>query len=223
METRLSYSLADFLLFAPRTYHRLLARHNEALWPGQLVALAMGFAILGLIPRGAVREGRAIAGLLAAAWLHVAWAWHLERYATINWAASYLALGFGLEAALLLVLGVGLGRLRPHDDPVARLGLGLFLLALLLQPLLDPLFGRPWAEIRLFGLMPEPTLTASLGLILLLAEGWPLWLLLPLPLLGCLVSGATALALGEPLALLLPFAGGLALLLAALRPWWAHQ
>jgi hypothetical protein len=223
METWLSYSLADFLLFAPRTYRRLIALHNEAAWPGQPVALVMGLAILGLVPQGSGREGRAIAGLLAAAWLHVAWAWHLERYATINWGAAYLAAGCGLEALLLLVIGVGFGRLRPRDDLVARLGLGLFLVALLLQPLLDPLAGRPWVEIRLFALFPEPTVTASLGLVLLLAEGWPLWLLLVLPLFGCVVGGATAWALGEPLPLLLPGVGGLALLLAARRQRRAHQ
>ena len=49
--------------------------------------------------------------MLAACWLWVAIAFHATRYATINWAASYFAWAFGLEAALLIWIGVVRGRL----------------------------------------------------------------------------------------------------------------
>ena len=93
-----TYSLSDFLLFSPRTYYRLFELYNRAIWPMQLVALALGAAILGLLRVGAAWQGRAVAVLLAACWAFVAWAFLLERYSTINWAASYFAVAFLLEA-----------------------------------------------------------------------------------------------------------------------------
>src|SRR5688572_19350147 len=98
-----TYSLSDFLLFAPRTYYRLFELYNAAIWPAQIVALALGGAILLLLAwRGPVWRGRVVAALLALCWLWIGWAFLLERYARINWAAEYLALGFALEALLLL-------------------------------------------------------------------------------------------------------------------------
>jgi hypothetical protein len=69
----LSYSLTDFLLFAPRTYYRLLALYNADLWPLHLAVVAAGAAILviAFCSRPAWL-GRVIAAILVAAWLLVA-------------------------------------------------------------------------------------------------------------------------------------------------------
>ena len=83
-----TYSAEDFLLFSPRTYWRLIERHNEALWPAQLPALLLGIAILWLLLRPRPWSHRAVAGSLAVLWGWVAWSFLWERYATINWAAA---------------------------------------------------------------------------------------------------------------------------------------
>ena len=44
-----TYSLSDFLLFSPRTYYRLIERHNLAVWPAQLLAFVLGLAIAFLL------------------------------------------------------------------------------------------------------------------------------------------------------------------------------
>ncbi|HEX6015786.1 MAG TPA: DUF6064 family protein, partial [Geminicoccaceae bacterium] len=111
MADLLTYALSDFLLFSCETYNRLFELHNEAVWPAQLVAVALGIAILTLLRWPSVRQGRAITAALAACWLWVAWAFHLERYATINWAATYFAAAFALQALLLAWWGVVRGRL----------------------------------------------------------------------------------------------------------------
>jgi hypothetical protein len=64
-------------------------------------------------------------------------------------------------------------------------------------PLLAPLLGRGWPQAEVFGIVPDPTVTATVGL-LLLAEGAPRWILLPAPVLWCAVSAATLLAMGSP-------------------------
>jgi hypothetical protein len=210
-----TYTLSDFLLFSPRTYYRLFELHNAAIWPLQIVAVALGVAILALVWRGGARQGRGIAAILAAAWLWVAWAFHLERYATINWAAEYFAAGFAIEALLLLWIGIVRSRLafRMGARVAERVGLGLFLFALAVQPLVGPLVGRKWSQLELFGLAPDPTAVATLG-VLLLATGRAPWALLPVPILWCAISGATLLAMEAPDAFLPPIAALLVLLAA---------
>jgi hypothetical protein len=40
-----TYSAEDFLLFSSRSYWRLIERHNEALWPAQIMALLVRCSI----------------------------------------------------------------------------------------------------------------------------------------------------------------------------------
>jgi Family of unknown function (DUF6064) len=205
----LTYSLADFLLFSPRTYYRLFELYNRAVWPAQVAALAVGAAILVLLRR-AEAATRIVVATLAAGWLWVAWAYHLQRYDSINWAASYYAVAFGAEALLLAWAAL---RLTLRTNPT---GLALFLFALVLQPLIGPLLGRPWAQVELFGLAPDPTAVGTLGLVLL-ADGRVRWELLAIPLLWSIVTGLTLWAMGSPEALVAPLAAVVAVL-AALRP-----
>ncbi len=84
-----TYGLRDLLLFSQRTYSRLFELYNLEWWPLHLFALALGVAALVLWRRGGERAGRALAALLALGWLWVAWAFHWQRYASINLAAGY--------------------------------------------------------------------------------------------------------------------------------------
>lgn len=107
-----SYTLSDFLLFSRETYVRLFELYNEALWPLHVFALACGGAVLYFLLRG---NDRAAWGLLALSWAWVGWAFHLERYATINLAGPYFAALFGLEAVLLLLMAA-FGRPRHQSS-----------------------------------------------------------------------------------------------------------
>ena len=82
-----TYTLSDFLLFSPRTYYRLLELYNVAIWPAQIAGGAIGLGVVALLAAKRGRRDRLIAGLLAACWLWIAWAFHYQRYAQINWAA----------------------------------------------------------------------------------------------------------------------------------------
>jgi hypothetical protein len=215
-----TYSLSDFLLFSPRTYYRLFELYNAAIWPLQLVGLALGVAILGLLLRDVAWRGRAIASALAGCWLWVAWAYFQKRYETINWAASYFAVGFAVEALLLVWSGVVLDRLRfrPIRDLIGLAGFCIFLFALLVHPLIGPLVGRPWPQVELFGAAPDPTVVATLGV--LVAAHRPHWELLVVPLVWCAIGGATLWTMQSPDALVMPVVAALALVLAV---WKALQ
>lgn len=213
-----SYSLADFLMFAPRTYYRLLELYNRELWPGQLLALGLGLAILLLLGRDGGSRNRIAAAILAGTWIWVAWAFHVERYAAINWAARYFAAGFALEALLLIGTAFRGRQPAPRSGAgfVDRAGLGLFLFALFLQPLVGLLAGRTWEQLEVFGLAPDPTVSATLGAVLCLGDRLR-WELLVLPLAWCLVAGATAWGMQSPDAPLMPVLGLLALGLAVAK------
>jgi hypothetical protein len=211
-----SYDLSDFLLFSPRTYYRLIERHNEAVWPGQIVTIGLGLVIGWLLRRPASRQGRIVSAILVVLWIWVALAFIWQRYATINWAANYLVWLYAIEVLALAWMGVVRGRLRFgwRRDAAGTLGMVLLILSLLLYPTLAPLLGRSWRQTEVFGVAPDPTVTATIGL-LLLAEGRPQWGLLVVPVLWCLFSGATLLAMGSPVALMLLPAALLAVVASA--------
>lgn len=202
-----TYRLSDFLLFSPETYFRLFELHNEALWPWQVAAVIAGLAIL-------VLAGQPLALLFAGgAWLLAGWLWLYERYATINWAAEWLAGGFVLQGLLLWVFAFD-RTLRPTDGPSHAFGFMLMVCALFLQPLLPWMLGRPWMQGEVFALMPGPTVVATLGLLLALRAHW---LLLVLPLVWCVIDGATLWTMKAPAFWLLPVAAVLTVAMRLVR------
>jgi len=199
-----TYSLSDFLLFSAHTYYRLFELYNLAVWPWQIVALALGVGVLALSLRGGSWRGRAIAAILAICWLWVAWAYLLVRYDTINWAAGYFAIGFMIEAALLVWSGLirdGV-RLRRGRDAATMTGFGMFGVALFVWPAIGLLFGRPMVQAEIFGIAPDPTVVATLGVVL--AAERTRWELLIVPFIWCVISGATLWTMESPNAFLLP-------------------
>jgi hypothetical protein len=218
-----TYTLSDFLLFSPRTYYRLLEIYNAAIWPAQILAVGLGLAIAGMTRASALdaRRGRFIASILATCWLWVAIAFHANRYAMINWAAVYFAWGFGIEAALLTWKGVVRGQLRFERprDLASRAGLGIFLFALLAEPLAAPLLGRGWRSAETFGGTPDPTAVATLGLLLLVNDRGR-GLLSVLPAIWCAISGATLVAMKAPDFWVPPLAAALAI---ALGVWQTRE
>ena len=210
-----TYRLSDFLMFEPRTYYRLFERINGELWPAPLLALALGAALLVLAWRG--RAPRAALLLLVPAWLMVAVAFHWQRYAPINFLAPWYAWASLLQGALLLAAATGRVKwLRADADRSPdRLGVVPLAFAVLLQPLIGPLLGRPWQGVELVGLAPDPTALATLGLALTFRARWAL---LVIPVLLALASGATLWAMDAPDAWVTPVVAGL----GAVR-WWGMR
>lgn len=223
-----TYRPEDFLLFSPRVYWRMFELHNAALWPLQVLALAAGAAIVVLVARWPISSARWLALLLAAIWVFVGWAFLWNRYVEINWAVAYVAPAFAVEGVLLLVCGLLLNSLAFDRRGLAG-SIGFFLLATAIAfPLLAPFQGRGWVSSEVFGIAPDPTAIATLGL-LLLARGRPLPWLLPIPVLWCLLSGMTLQTMGEPQAWVLYAALALtafgltwsAVLSPSARPGWS--
>jgi hypothetical protein len=169
--------------------------------------------------------------LLAAAHLWVAWAFHWQRFASINWAATWYGAAFAIEALLLLAcawLGAG-SVMTAQRGRTRNLGLALLLFSLVAQPALAALAGRPWQQAEVCGLAPDPTVLGTLGLLLVLPQRAPAgqsrlsaamaWLPWPIPLLWCALTGATLATMQAADALLMPAA---ALLALAATAWSAR-
>lgn len=216
-----TYRLEDFLLFSPATYYRGHELYNAEIWPLQVVALVLGGLIPVLAASADVQRRRAAAALLALAWCWVGWGFHFSHYATINWAAPWFGAAFVLEAGLLLWIGVVRGALvfRPRTDLSSRIGLALFVFALVGYPMLELALGRPWTQLGVFGTSPDPTVLATLGMVLMTGavRGARLATLLAVPLAWCVVGGATLWAMGAPAAWLLPAVGALAVVLVVVQ------
>lgn len=203
-----TYSLHDFLLFAPRTYYRLIELHNVHWWPAQVVALLAGLAVAVLLLRERAQATAPVALVLALAWAWVGTTFLWQRYATINWAAEYMAPAFVVEAILLAASAwraradAARSAARAWSASVAGWSM---LVAALGYGAIAPVSARGIGTAEVFGITADPTVLATLGVLLLA----PLPLrpvLLPIPLAWCVVSGATRWAMDAPEALLLPLA-----------------
>jgi len=207
-----TYRLTSFLLFSPSTYYRMFERYNLAIWPAQLAGVSIGLAIVALLIGKRGHHERIVAGLLAACWMWIALAFHYQRYAQINWAATWFALAFASEALLLIVVGVLAGRLHLQ---LARSGVhwiatSIVAMSILGYPLLAPITGRPWTTAEIFGVAADPTAIASVA-VLALVRGRIRWPLLVVPVIWCAIAAATLWAMDAPEAWVLLAAGLLAL------------
>ena len=183
-----TYRPSDFLMFSVRTWGRLVASWNEALWPWQWAMVAVGIALVVVAARDPQRARPWVMLALAAAWAWVGWGFHWERFSEVNTGARWYAPAFGVQAVLLLASGL---RPAPGARPTPTRGVGLALaIAALLYALVAPISGRGWAQAEVAGAMPEPTALLTAGLLLAL----PLrhrGLLLVIPVLALLVGGTT--------------------------------
>ncbi len=207
MLDRTGYTLADFLLFSARVYYRMFELHNAALWPTHILALAIGACIMAVALKPSRRGTRIVYVLLALVWPFIAWAFFYERYASINWAAVYVAPVFVLQALLLGFLAT-----RPEPTEIAWCGgisgglaLGVLLFSLLGYPLTAVVLGRPLSGAEIFAIAPDPTVTATLAL-LAMGRGPFVLLATIIPLLWVAITSLTLYALGSPEFVIAPLA-----------------
>ena len=201
------------LPFTPEQFLDVFSRYNEAIWPAQLGAYALGVLVVALALRPAASSGRAVGALLAGAWAFNGIAYHLAFFAAVNPAAYVFGGAFLLQAALL-AKAAWRDRLAFGFAPTARYGFGLALVAYaaVLYPLLGLAAGHAYPRAPMFGVAPCPTTIFTFGVLLLAKDRVPPWLLV-VPFAWSLVGVSAAVQLGIREDLGLAVAG----LLAA--PW----
>ncbi|MGM0559027.1 MAG: DUF6064 family protein [Myxococcota bacterium] len=210
-----TYSLIDFMPMEPEVYLRLFVRQNEGMWPAQLIAVILALAGLWLAWRGRARE---IGLIVGAGFAWVGYSFFLDLYTELNWAAEYAGWAFIAQGVLVAAYAFS-GRLSfpgpEQRDALDITGVAFAGFALLAYPFLVPLGGRSWAGIEVFGAAPDPTALFAVGLVVAAAR--VRWVLLLVPVLWSLYSGATSLAMGWPLGLVTPVVALGAVVVAATK------
>jgi len=195
----------------------LYEQANRAIWPGQLLVLALGLGVIVFACRPVAGSKRAIGWVLAAGWAWTGAVFHLTYFAPLNFAAPIYGWLFIIEAVLVAwTMGVrGYDKSGRDIGAFGWVGLGLALVALIVAPLAEGLVGAGWAAVQLPGLAPDPTAVFTLAVLLILRGRAPLHLAL-LPALWLAVAAATAWMLEAPGAMVLPVLG---IAGALLLPW----
>lgn len=190
-----TYRLEDFIPFTPDVYWRLLERINETFWPLHIVAVAIGLTALVLALRGHKRMALA---LLAPAWLTSGIIFHWTYYDELNWAAPWFGWGFIAQAALLLALALFAGSSRtqgPSKGLSTGIGATVAVVSLLGYPLIAATIGPGLSHAETYGLHPDPTAIATLGVLLILLRGPSFWLTSLIPILWCVIGSLTLMAI----------------------------
>ncbi|MCF7978471.1 MAG: hypothetical protein K9L82_10715 [Chromatiaceae bacterium] len=248
-----SYALSDFLPFSLETYQRLGLLYNARFSAAVVAGLGIGLFALLLLWRPTPLRLRLVLAGLGLCWLWISWAYQLQTLAPLLWAGELFAIAFALQSGLLLASAVySTPRLTYHREPrlahhmeprltphwVVRglavqspagqprlgvwLGAGMLVFAILLLPLIELAAGRPWPGLSFFGSAATPTAIGTLGLAAMLGPRLGL-LLMPVPVLWCLVVSLLLLGLDDPLWALPALAVPVSLVAALLgrRTWEA--
>lgn len=197
-----TYRLEDFIPFTPEVYWRLIERINETFWPLHVLTFALGIAALVLALRG---KSRIALVLLAPVWLTSGIIFHLTYYAELNWAAPWFGRAFIAQAAVLLVIAAFTRRNKAHqraNKATIWIGTTIATLALLAYPLIAAIPGPGPTHAETFGLHPDPTAIATLGILLIALRGMAAWLAILIPFLWCLITTLTLIPLEAAWALL---------------------
>ena len=201
MSELFNFTLSDMLMFSTDTYVRMFELYNADIWPLHIVALLIGSGLLAAhwwrneVSSRLLRTAYISLGL---SWLWIAYAFHAQRYATINLGGKGFAILFALEGLLILALAwaANSGRLLDKNKlqspaPIAH---ALLLIGIVAWPIASVFATGEWRSVQLFALTPDATAIGSLGLFLL-APSPNKYLLCVIPIIWCVISAATHWAL----------------------------
>lgn len=189
-----TYHLSDFILFSPSTYFRQFELYNLAIWPLHLVAIVFSCVMIYALWKNPPWATRFVAVLLVMSWLWVAWAFLYQRFYQIHVVANWYAAGFVLQAGLIAWYGVIKNRFVsfPGNTLRTKLGSGLLLVSFVLYPFMPLIFGRSWLQFEMPFLAPDPTILATLAILLIYKSPGVLYII---PVTWVLLSGMTLLAM----------------------------
>lgn len=204
----LSYSIQDLVPLSLETFQRLTERYNARFEPVVIAGAVLGLVSLLLLLSRSPIQRRLLLVAVGVSWLWIGWAYQLETLAPLVWAAELFAIAFALQSGLMLaaaampgppaVAGTGDSRFTPRARGTGEwIGVGVLAFAVLL-PLIGVLAGRPWHAASVFGTGADATAIGTLGIAVLMAPRVRL-LLMPVPVLWCLISALMQRGLGDPL------------------------
>jgi hypothetical protein len=166
--------------FTADVYAGMFARYNAETWPALVLALLLGAVALICVRRGEPRAGRILAFTLATYWVWTGWAFFIQTYAGLNWAAVPFGALFIAQGVLTALWGGVLGRFETAAGRTRSVEIGTALLfaALLGHPVLTYAFGHPIDTAHGFGTAPATVALIAVAALYLIYGRAVLWLAL---------------------------------------------
>jgi hypothetical protein len=184
------------LPFSSEQFFEVFLAYNTAVWPAQvlLVALAVAAIVLVFVPWRPA--GVVISAILACLWGWIGLVYHLAFFVAINPLAYALAVLSIAGAGAFVWQGVIRRRLEFNWTVGVRsiAGIILVLYALFVYPAISTLSGHGYPALPTFGL-PCPTTLFTLGLCGFLAAPYPRVPLI-VPVFWCFLGAQAAFLLG---------------------------
>jgi hypothetical protein len=207
------------LPFTSEAFFAVFEQYNLAIWPAQVLAYILGLAVAVLMLKPVRHGDRAIAAILAVAWIGMGAGYHMTYFAAINPVALVFGAAFVVQGALFAWTGVVHDRLRFRFTPdlAGWTGLGLMAFAMAVYPLLGLAVGHAWPAAPMFGVAPCPTTIFTIGALVLGRAGLSL---MAIPLVWAVIgtTGAFLLQVPQDVSLAIAAALGLALTMLRRRP-----
>ena len=201
--------------FTVEQFFGVFRDYNIAVWPTQVLLVALGVLALVLVVVPQRWSSMAVSGILAFLWAWMALAYHLVFFSSINPLAYVFAAASLAGAVVFAWQGVIRRRLefRLSASLRTRIGVGLVVFALLVYPAWSFHAGHHYPALPTFGL-PCPTTIFTIGMLAFLVAPYPRSPFV-VPVLWCFVGGQAAFLFDVPQDLGLVVAGviGIALLL----------
>jgi hypothetical protein len=211
-----TYRAENFLLFSERAYWRMFEIANATHWPLAVALFAIGVvgtfalahqmsartALFGGPDQRVTTTLRVALLVISVGALWVAWNFFYTVYAPINWAAHYVAIAFALSGFFTGVFALT-ASYAIHASSVRRvIAVALMMIATLVYPLLSLAQGRGFSQAEVFLVAPDPTMIATLGVLLALCtpsikSAWALRVLFAIPLGWLSISSVTLATLGS--------------------------
>jgi hypothetical protein len=195
------------LPFTTEQFIAVFERYNTAVWPAQLVLLALAIAAVVLALRPAHRSGIIVSVILALLWTWTGLAYHLQFFSRINPAAPAFAM-LTVGAALAFLWWGAIRRtlkFGPGGGWRAWLGGVLIGYALIVYPALSWVAGHRYPAAPTFGL-PCPTTIFTIGILAFAKRPGP-WQVHVMPFAWSAIGAQAALLLSMPQDLGLAAAG----------------
>lgn len=181
--------------FTKEAFFQVFADYNTAVWPMQLVLLALAVFWFIRLMRGHSEQGRWIFATLMLFWLWMGIVYHVLFFWRINPVALWFGILFVAQGLAMLYHITQAGwHVQLTHSWKAWAGMMLIFYALALYPLLGYLMGHRYPTAPTFG-VPCPTTIFTLGVLMLVKEKLP-WFAYVIPVLWSLIGFSAALNLG---------------------------
>lgn len=204
--------------FTRAEFYGVFSAYNAAVWPMQLLLLALGVLAVVLLIRQRKNASIGISAILTFLWAWQALAYHLAFFTAINPLAYVFAAVFMVGAAVFFWQGVVRCRLNFAPTGItngwrAGVGWSLIIFAGFIYPAWTYLAGHHYPAFPTFGL-PCPSTLFTIGLLAFLVRPYPRSVLV-VPVLWCFVGSQAAFVFDVTADLGLIIAGvfGIALLI----------